>query len=159
MQTELAAKPTATGSRFKVPDSRAGKYLIFRLGNEEFGIPVLQAREILNFKQITAVPEAPANVKGVINLRGKIIPIVNLYPKLGLPQLHDGAHREQGASIVVVQTKHVGDTFHIGVPFDRVIEVMDLETADIALRNARMLLQVEELLTPGDMEGLTSLPA
>jgi purine-binding chemotaxis protein CheW len=156
MQTELAAKPTASGPRFKIPDSRSGKYLVFRLGNEEFGIPVVQAREILNFKQITTLAGASRNVKGVMNLRGKIIPIVDLYAKFGLPQVSNDPRMERGASVVVVQTKHRGEAFHIGVPFDRVVEVMDLKNADVALRRARVLLQVEELLTADDINSLTS---
>jgi purine-binding chemotaxis protein CheW len=57
-------------------DPRAGKYLTFELGPEEFGIPVLKMREIMGVQDMTAAPQTPACVKGVINLRGKAIPVV-----------------------------------------------------------------------------------
>jgi len=56
-------------------EERAGKYLVFHLGKEEFGIRVLKVREIMGIQDITAVPQTPAYVKGVINLRGKVIPV------------------------------------------------------------------------------------
>ncbi len=154
MQIEVDAKPIAPRPRFEVPDGRSGKYLIIRLGNEEFGIPVLHAREILNFKQISPVPTAPPNVKGVINLRGRIIPIVDLEAKFRLPQPSAGTD----TGILVVQTNCGGDTHHIGIPFERVIEVMDLETADVALRTARILLNVDELLPLHDIAALVPHP-
>ena len=56
----------------------AGKYLTFALAREEYGVPVLKVREIIKIMDITAVPRVPAHVKGVINLRGKVIPIIDL---------------------------------------------------------------------------------
>ena len=56
-------------------DDRGGKYLVFELGREEFGIRVLQVREIMGVRDITSLPQTPAHVKGVINLRGKVIPV------------------------------------------------------------------------------------
>jgi purine-binding chemotaxis protein CheW len=67
-------------------DDRGGKYLVFHLGREEFGIRVLKVREIMGIQDITAVPQTPAHVKGVINLRGKVIPVVDLRLKFGLPE-------------------------------------------------------------------------
>lgn len=61
-----------------------GKYLTFRIGHESYGIPVLRIREIIRFLAPTHVPQMPAFVKGVINLRGKIIPVVDLRVKFGL---------------------------------------------------------------------------
>src|ERR1700733_6456213 len=66
-------------------EQRAGKYLTFHLGNEEFAIQVLRVREIMGVQEITAVPQTPGYVKGVINLRGKVIPVVDLRLKFGLP--------------------------------------------------------------------------
>ena len=65
-------------------DTRAGKYLTFQLSNEEFGIRVLKVREIMGIQEITAVPQTPAHIKGVINLRGKVVPVVDLRLKFGL---------------------------------------------------------------------------
>jgi purine-binding chemotaxis protein CheW len=65
-------------------DTRTGKYLAFRLGKEDFAIQVLKVREIVGIQDITSVPQMPAYVKGVINLRGKVIPVVDLRLKFGL---------------------------------------------------------------------------
>lgn len=82
MQTVLSQN---TGARGPVTDPRAGKYLAFHVGPEQFAIPVLSVREIMGLQDITAVPQAPDYVKGVINLRGKVIPVVDLRLKLGIP--------------------------------------------------------------------------
>ena len=68
-------------------DERAGKYLAFLLGREEFAIQVLKVREIMGIQDITAVPQTPVYVKGVINLRGKVVPVVDLRLKFGLPEI------------------------------------------------------------------------
>src|SRR5271156_2231837 len=65
-------------------DGRAGKYLIFHLGSEEFGTEVLKVREIMGIQDITTVPQVPSYVKGVINLRGKVIPVIDLRLKFGM---------------------------------------------------------------------------
>src|ERR1044071_3772693 len=71
-------------------DARAGKYLTFQLGNEEFGIRVLKVREIMGLQEITAVPQTPAHVRGVINLRGKVVPVIDLRLKFGLSNAEYG---------------------------------------------------------------------
>jgi len=76
-------------------DERAGKYLTFQLGREEFAIQVLKVREIMGVQDITAVPQTPSHVKGVINLRGKVVPVVDLRLKF---RLADGAEQVAGAA-------------------------------------------------------------
>ena len=61
-----------------------GKYLTFALGGEEYGVPVLKVREIIKVMDITQVPQVPDHVRGVINLRGKVIPVIDLRLKFGL---------------------------------------------------------------------------
>ena len=85
-------------------DDRGGKYLVFQLGREEFGIRVLKVREIMGIQDITAVPQTPAHVKGVINLRGKVIPVVDLRLKFGLPE----QEYTQRTCIIVVQVQRRG---------------------------------------------------
>src|SRR5512136_2264555 len=80
-------------------DDRGGKYLVFHLGREEFGIQVLKVREIMGILDITAVPQTPVYVKGVINLRGKVIPVVDLRLKFGLQEIE----YTQRTCIIVVQ--------------------------------------------------------
>ena len=79
-------------------DVRAGKYLTFQLAKEEFGIRVIRVREIMGLQEITAVPQTPMHIKGVINLRGKVVPVVDLRLKLGL----DAAEYTQRTCIVVI---------------------------------------------------------
>src|SRR5205085_12030437 len=82
-------------------DARAGKYLTFHLSNEEFGIRVLKVREIMGLQEITAVPQTPAHIKGVINLRGKVVPVIDLRLKFGL----NAAGYTQPTCILVTQVQ------------------------------------------------------
>ena len=66
-------------------DERAGRYLIFRLGHGEFGVPIHKLREVMEMQHITRVPDAPVFIAGVMNLRGKVIPVIDLRLTFGLP--------------------------------------------------------------------------
>ncbi len=107
-------------------DNRAGKYLTFQLASEDYAIPVLQVREIMGVQHITAVPQTPSAVKGVINLRGKIIPVVDLRVKFGLAS----AEYTQRTCIVVVQLSGTA-AGQMGIVVDEVSEVLTLAGADI----------------------------
>jgi purine-binding chemotaxis protein CheW len=102
---------------------RGGKYLTFFLGEEEYGLEILKVQEIIGMMPITFVPKAPRFVKGVINLRGKIIPVVDLRLKLGM------ASKEQTdeTCMIVVQTANG----HIAVIVDKVSEVLDILNEEI----------------------------
>src|SRR5205809_6920472 len=94
--------PTAAMNDPAAPvDARTGKYLTFQLGNEEFGVRVLKVREIMGLQEITSVPQTPCHVKGVINLRGKVIPVIDLRIKFGLPN----AEYAQRTCIIVTQVQ------------------------------------------------------
>jgi purine-binding chemotaxis protein CheW len=108
-------------------DERAGKYLVFALGREEFGIKVLNVREIMGIQDITAVPHTPPHLKGVINLRGKVIPVVDLRAKFGLPSVE----HTQRTCIVVVQVSHGTSSVLMGIIVDGVAEVLNLMPGDI----------------------------
>jgi purine-binding chemotaxis protein CheW len=108
-------------------DARAGKYLTFQLLNEEFGVRVLKVREIMGLQEITAVPQTPSHVKGVINLRGKVIPVVDLRLKFGLP----AAEYNQRTCIIVVQVQGDSGPIPMGVVVDGVSEVLSLTAAEI----------------------------
>jgi purine-binding chemotaxis protein CheW len=106
----------------------AGKYLTFNLSQEAYAIPVLKVREIIRLTAITAVPQMPAYIKGVINLRGKIIPVIDLCLKLGL----EPAASSERACIVVVQVN--GPDHHLiqlGLAVDGVEEVCHFASSDI----------------------------
>ena len=102
---------------------RAGKYLTFRLDDEDYGLEILKVREIIGVMDITAVPRTPGYIKGVINLRGKVIPVIDLRLKFGLTE---AAHTEETCIIVV----DVGGV-EMGIIVDEVSEVQDILESDI----------------------------
>ncbi len=107
----------------------AGKYLTFTLREETFAIPVLQTREIIRLVEITAVPRMPEHVRGIINLRGRIIPVVDLRLRLFLSE---PTTTEQTCIIVVVVVQPNGQTTQMGLIVDAVQEVVNLCLADIS---------------------------
>lgn len=92
--------------------TRAGKYVIFELGDEEYGVDVAMVREIIGPMPITRVPRVPESVRGMVNLRGKVIPIVDLRIRFGLEAVDHGRR----TCIIVVQTAAA----EFGVVVDRV---------------------------------------
>ena len=102
---------------------RAGKYLTFVLADEDYGLEILKVREIMGILDITTVPHTPSYVKGVVNIRGKVIPIVDLRLKFDMPEAD---YTEQTCIIVV----YVGQV-EVGIIVDRVSEVMDIKEEDI----------------------------
>ncbi len=108
-------------------DPRAGKYLVFHLGEEEFGIQVQKVREIMGVQDITQVPQTPPHVKGVINLRGKVIPVVDLRLKFCMPA-KEYTHR---TCIIVVQVAGERGAMLMGIVVDGVAEVLQVAGADV----------------------------
>lgn len=106
---------------------RAGKYLVFHLGREEFGVQVLKVREIMGIQEITLVPQMPSYVKGVINLRGKVIPVIDLRAKFGL----DASEYTQRTCIVVLEVAQDGGGILMGAVVDGVSEVLSLQDGEI----------------------------
>ena len=104
-----------------------GKYLTFALADEEYALPVLKVREIIKMMEITQVPKVPPHVKGVINLRGKVIPIVDLRLKFGFPP-QDATER---TCIIVVDAALNGGRSSLGFVVDGVNEVMNIATDEI----------------------------
>ncbi len=107
----------------------AGKYLAFALGSEEYGLPVLKVREIIKVMDITQVPQVPAHVRGVINLRGKVIPVIDLRLKFGFPA-QDYTER---TCIIVVDVSLSQANVMMGIVVDSVSEVLNIAAADIDL--------------------------
>lgn len=107
--------------------SRSGKYLVFHLADEEFGVHVLKVREIMGLLDITGVPQTPPFVKGVINLRGKVIPVVDLRLKFCLPE----AEYTQRTCIIVLEVRVENSRLMIGVIVDGVSEVLNLQDSEI----------------------------
>jgi purine-binding chemotaxis protein CheW len=122
MATEqLERKPTGA-------NRIAGKYLTFNLESESYGIDVLKVREIIRLAAITAVPQMPAHIRGVINLRGKIIPVMDLRVRFGIAP----AESTSQTCIVVVQVKLPSNkAAQMGLIVDGVEEVINLSETDI----------------------------
>jgi purine-binding chemotaxis protein CheW len=108
--------------------AKPGKYLTFILGEEYYGIPVLKVREIIRLVPITLVPKMPDYIKGVLNLRGKIIPVVDLRQRFGLAGIQD----TERTCIVVVQVEMKdGLKTPMGLIVDAVEEVLSIAASEI----------------------------
>ena len=109
------------------PQRKDDKYLTFTLDNEDYGIELLKVREIIGIMTITPLPHTPPYVKGVINLRGRIIPVVDLRQKFGL----ESTDYTQRTCIIVVEVNSRSGALQIGVVVDFVSEVLPIPGADI----------------------------
>jgi purine-binding chemotaxis protein CheW len=106
-------------------DSR--KYLSFFLGDEKYAIEILKVREILSLVPVTPVPGMSDGVEGVINLRGRIVPVVDLRARFGMP----GFEPDPDTCIIVVEADSRGQTVHVGCVVDRVHEVMSIQRSQV----------------------------
>ena len=111
----------------KVMVEREGKYLTFTLAEEEYGIGILKIKEIIGMLPITSVPQTPDFVKGVINLRGKVIPVIDLRLRFGMGEI-DYTER---TCIIVVEIEGQEGTVLIGIVVDSVSEVLNIKSDDI----------------------------
>ena len=100
----------------------AGKYLTFKLGAEEFGLEILKVQEIIKMMDVTRVPRTPDYVRGVINLRGKVIPVVDLRLKFEM----DLKETTEKTCVIVVQVKRRDSRVTMGIIVDEVSEVLDV---------------------------------
>jgi purine-binding chemotaxis protein CheW len=164
----LAQKEPSAGT-----DRRSGKYLTFQLGQEEFGIQVVKVREIMGLQDIIAVPQTPSYVKGVINLRGKVTPVVDLRLKFGLPE----AEYTRRTCIIVVQVTGGAGAMLMGIIVDGVSEVLNLTAADIedtpdfgdgtatpfllgmakTKGRVKILLEIDRVMSSQELSGLHSM--
>ncbi|HSO20878.1 MAG TPA: chemotaxis protein CheW [Desulfosarcina sp.] len=149
---------------------REGKYLTFSLADEEYGIGILKIKEIIGMMPITSVPQTPAFVKGVINLRGKVIPVVDLRLRFGM----DAIGYDERTCIIVVEIGRRDMNVVIGIVVDSVSEVLNIKgdeiedtptfgtalNTDYILGMAKMegkvkiLLDIDEVLGAEDLEML-----
>lgn len=154
---------------------REGKYLTFRLAEEDYGLEILKVREIIGLMDITVIPQMPPFVKGVINLRGKVIPVIDLRLKFGLPPVD----YNERTCIIVVEVKTPEGAMLMGVVVDTVSEVLNISGADIepppsfgtrvdtryilgiakAKGAIKILLDIDQVLSPKELSGLEALAA
>ena len=114
----------------KAASEKESKYLTFALAEEEYGIGILKVKEIIGMMAITSVPQTPPFVKGVINLRGKVIPVVDLRLKFGMPEM---AYTERTCIIVVeiAGEGRVTVNTQMGIVVDAVSEVLNIKAEDV----------------------------
>jgi len=172
MQSSISPQPARTIAPSN-PAGRAGKYLIFSLGSEDFGTEVLKVREIMGLQDIATVPQVPPYVKGVINLRGKVIPVVDLRLKFGLPP----EEYTPRTCIIVTRIHQGSEEIMIGMIVDGVAEVLTLTAADIEdtpdfgpgivlpyikgmakfKDKVKILLDIDQVLSIHELQGLAPL--
>ena len=107
--------------------SKAGKYLTFKLADEDYGISLLKVREIIGMMPITSVPRTPEFVKGVINLRGKVIPVTDLRLRFDMPEID----YNDRTCIIVVEVAGEDSTVQMGIVVDAVTEVLPVQVQEI----------------------------
>ena len=106
---------------------REGKYLTFSLAGEEYGIGILKVKEIIGMMTVTPVPRTPEYVKGVINLRGKVIPVIDLRLKFGM----EPVEYTERTCIIVVEIQFTSNKIAMGIVVDSVSEVLNIKSGDI----------------------------
>jgi purine-binding chemotaxis protein CheW len=111
----------------KVMAEREGKYLTFNLAEEAYGIGILKIKEIIGMLPVTSVPQTPDFVKGVINLRGKVIPVVDLRLRFGMEEIE----YTERTCIIVVEIDGQAGTIMMGIVVDSVSEVLNIKGEDI----------------------------
>jgi len=156
-----------------VKKAKAGKYLTFKLGDEEYGLEILKVIEIIGLQSITPVPRTPDYLKGVINLRGVIHPVIDLNKKFG----NQETKATDQTCIIVVVVEKDGEKQQMGVMVDAVSEVEDIGDADIentpslganintafilgmakTKGSVKILLDVEKVLDTKDMQMLSEI--
>jgi purine-binding chemotaxis protein CheW len=107
---------------------QAAQYLTFRLDREQFAVDIAKVREVLEFTRVTKVPGTPEFMRGVINLRGNVVPVVDMRLKLGLPQ----TERTVDTCVIITEVVVDGERVVLGALVDSVQEVLDLDGGQIA---------------------------
>ena len=115
------------GQAVKSLTDKEGKYLTFTLAEEEYGIGILKIKEIIGMMPITSVPRTPEFVKGVINLRGKVIPVIDLRLRFGMEEFE----YNERTCIIVVEIEGQAGIISIGIVVDAVSEVLNIKNEDI----------------------------
>ncbi len=123
----MGKSPEIVDQAVKVMTDREGKYLTFTLAEEEYGIGILKIKEIIGMMPITSVPRTPEFVKGVINLRGKVIPVIDLRLRFGMEKLE----YTERTCIIVVEIDGQTGTILIGTVVDAVSEVLNIKSEDM----------------------------
>lgn len=154
----------------KAATIKTGKYLTFTLNREEYGIGILKVKEIIGMMPVTSVPRTPGYVKGVINLRGKVIPVMDLRLKFDMEEIP----YDERTCIIVVEIDLKEETILIGIVVDSVSEVLNIQEENIedppdfgttlemeyilglakAEGSVKILLNIDKVLSAGELGDL-----
>ncbi len=146
----MAEETKIMNQAVQVVTDREGKYLTFSMADEEYGIGILKIKEIIGMMPITTVPQTPDFVKGVINLRGKVIPVMDLRLRFGM----DAIDYTERTCIIVVEIEGSAGTIQIGIVVDSVSEVLNVKGEDIEdTPTFGTKLNTEYILGMAKMEG------
>ncbi len=138
------------GQAITAMHDKEGKYLTFALADEEYGIGILKIKEIIGMMPITTVPQTPEFLKGVINLRGKVIPVTDLRLRFGMESIE----YTDRTCIIVVEIEGETGTIQVGIVVDTVSEVLNVSETDIEDTPAfGTRLDTEYILGMAKMEG------
>ena len=149
------------------------QYLTFSVAGEEYGVPIVKVREILEYRTVTRVPRTPEHVRGVINLRGRVVPVVDLAVRLGLP----ASAVTSRSCVVIVELKLDGEDVVVGIMSDAVSQVIELGGDEIepppsfgtrlkvgllqgmgrAGRGFVLLLDIDRVFSAGETEAMAAL--
>ena len=149
---------------------KTGKYLTFTLSDESYGIGILKVKEIIGLMPITSIPRTPEFIKGVINLRGKVIPVMDLRLKFGMGEIP----YTDRTCIIVVEIDGDSGTVLIGIVVDAVSEVLNISKEEIedtpsfgtklntdyilgmakTEGGVKILLNIDKVLSPAEITGL-----
>lgn len=149
---------------------REGKYLTFTLAGEEYGIGILKVKEIIGMLPVTPVPQTPHFVKGVVNLRGKVIPVIDLRMRFGM----ETDEYTERTCVIVVETESEAGRILMGIVVDAVSEVLNIRGEDIedsptfgtkldtdyilgmakAGGGVKILLNIDQVLSAGEFANL-----
>ena len=123
----LSGAQAGAGETIDFARQLAGKYMTFKLAEEAYGLAILKVREIIGFMEITRMPRMQEFIRGIINLRGKIVPVVDLRLKFGMPPTEPSDQ----TVIIVVQYASRGRDVTMGILVDQVLEVLSIEAEQI----------------------------
>jgi len=140
----------ASAANQDLGDRLAGKYMTFKLANEEYGLQILRVREIIGLMDITRVPRTPEFIRGVINLRGKVIPVIDMRQKFAMEKVET----TDQTVIIVVQHDVGTHSLTMGILVDQVLEVLSIAASQIepAPSFAETSLDTEFILGVGKSE-------
>jgi len=156
-------------------DTSQTQYLSFQVASEEYAIGVLQVKEIIEYDTLTEVPQTPASVRGVINLRGSVVPVVDLAVKFSLPE----TDVTKLTCIVIVEVDLEGEPTVMGLMVDAVSQVIDFQPEDIleppafgtkvsvdylqgmgkAGKKFVLILDIDKVLSTEELEAVASIEA